>query len=59
MDQGLQRIGHGRRTGSRGQCCHAPLQCRQPALQHILRRIGEASVYIACILQSEAVRRMI
>ena len=55
----LQRIRHRCRPRSRSQRRHAALQRRQAALQHILRRVREAAVYIARILQREAIRRML
>ena len=47
-----------KRAGSEGQSAYAALQCGEPLFQHVLRRVGEASVDVARVGKSEARCRM-
>ena len=54
LGQGLDGVGDRRRAGSQRQNCHTALQGRETLFQHILGRVGQTSVDIPSIRQSEA-----
>ena len=47
-------IGDGGGSGGHGQGADAPLEGRDPLLQHILGRVGQATVDVARVGQTEA-----
>ena len=50
-----ERICHRRGAAGHGQCGHATLECGHALLEHLLRGVGEASVYVARLLEVKAV----
>ena len=54
--QCLHSVGHRRCARGKGQRCAASFQCSQPFFQHILGGIGQPSVNVAGIFQTEPVR---
>jgi hypothetical protein len=51
-------VGDRRGAGSDGERTHAPFQGGDAALEHVLRRVGQAAVDVARVCQSETGRRM-
>ena len=57
--QVLDRIGHGSRSRGHSQSRCSSLQSRDTALKYVLGRIGQPSIYISRILQTEPRRGVI
>ena len=57
--QRLHSISHRRRAGGQSQRRTAAFQSCQPFFQHILGGIGQTSVNVAGVFQTEAVRRVL
>ena len=48
-------VGDGSSTGSGSQSSHAAFQSSDALLEHVLRRVGQTAVDVACVCQAEAV----
>ena len=55
----LQGIGDGGSSTGHGQCCHASFQCGYALFKNTLGGVGEATVDVAGIAQTEAVGCML
>ena len=55
----LQGIGNGGSTRGYGQSCHTALEGSHTIFEHTLRRVGQTTIDVAGIAQTETVGRML
>ena len=59
LEDVLQRVGDGSGARGDGQSRHAPFESRYTILKHSLRGVGQTSVDVPCIAETEAVGSML